>query len=73
MHMLPTSHTGPLVLLDGEISPADIELAARLTARFSQGRDADRVTVEVNGKRADTYSLDVVPLPTDDIPAGWYI
>lgn len=73
VHMLPTSHTGPLVLLDGEISPADIELAARLTARFSQGRDADRVTVEVNGKSADTYSLDVVPLPTDEIPAGWYI
>ena len=73
VHMLPTSHTGPLVLLDGEISSADIELAARLTARFSQGRDADRVTVEVNGKGADTYSLDVVPLPTDEIPAGWYI
>jgi hypothetical protein len=73
VHMLPTSHTGPLVLLDGEVSPDDIELAARLTARFSQGRDADRVTIEVNGKGADTHSLDVVPLPTDEIPAGWYI
>jgi len=73
VHMLPTSHTGPLVLLDGEVSPDDIELAARLTARFSQGRDADRVTIEVNGKGAATHSLDVVPLPTDEIPAGWYI
>ena len=73
VHMLPTSHSGPLVLLDGEISPDDIELAARLTARFSQGRDADRVTIEVNGKGAATHSLDVVPLPTDEIPAGWYI
>jgi hypothetical protein len=73
VHMLPTSHTGPLVLLDGEISPDDIELAARLTARFSQGRDADRVTIEVHGKIAATHSLDVVPLPTDEIPAGWYI
>ena len=73
VHMIPTSHTGPLVLLDGEISAADIELAARLTARFSQGRDADRVTIEVNPKGSDTYSLDVVPLPTDEIPAGWYL
>jgi len=73
VHMLPTSHTGPLVLLDGEISPDDIELAARLTARFSQGRDADRVTIEVHGKSAATHNLDVVPLPTDEIPAGWYI
>ena len=73
VHMIPTSHTGPLVLLDGEISAADIELAARLTARFSQGRDADRVTIEVNPKGNDTHSLDVVPLPTDEIPAGWYL
>jgi predicted ribosome quality control (RQC) complex YloA/Tae2 family protein len=73
VHMLPTSHSGPLVLLDGDISPADIELAARLTARFSQGRDAERVTIEVHGKGAATHSLDVVPLPTDEIPAGWYI
>ncbi|MDX2457488.1 MAG: tRNA (5-methylaminomethyl-2-thiouridylate)-methyltransferase [Gammaproteobacteria bacterium] len=73
VHMLPTSHTGPLVLLDGEISLADIELAARLTARFSQGRDADRVTIEVNQKGVATHSLEVVPLPTDEIPAGWYL
>ena len=73
VHMLPTSHTGPLVLLDGEISADDIELAARLTARFSQGRDAERVTIEVHDKGAATHSLDVVPLPTDEIPAGWYI
>ena len=73
VHMIPTSHTGPLVLLDGEISADDIELAARLTARFSQGRDADRVTIEVNRKGSDTHSLEVVPLPTDEIPAGWYL
>ena len=73
IHMIPTSHSGPLVLLDGEISTADIELAARLTARFSQGRDADRVTIEVNSKGDDTHRLDVVPLPSDEIPAGWYL
>jgi len=73
VHMIPTSHTGPLVLLDGEISADDLELAARLTARFSQGRDADRVTIEVNRKGSDTHSLEVVPLPTDEIPAGWYL
>jgi len=73
VHMIPTSHTGPLVLLDGDVSADDIDLAARLTARFSQGRDADRVTIEVNPKGSGTHSLDVVPLPTDEIPAGWYL
>jgi len=73
VHMLPISHTGPLVLLDGAVSADDIELAARLTARFSQGRDADRVTIEVNRQSGATRSLDVVPLPSDEIPAGWYL
>jgi len=73
VHMIPTSHTGPLVLLDGEVSAEDIELAARLTARFSQGRDAERVTIEVKPMGADARSLDVVPLTADEIPAGWYI
>jgi tRNA U34 2-thiouridine synthase MnmA/TrmU len=73
VHMLPTSHTGPLVLLDGEISADDIELAARLTARFSQGRDADQVSIEVTRQGGGTHSLDVVPLTADEIPAGWYI
>lgn len=73
VHMIPTSHTGPLVLLDGEISADDIELAARLTARFSQGRDAEQVTIEVKPMDADARRLDVVPLTADEIPAGWYI
>jgi tRNA-specific 2-thiouridylase len=73
VHMIPTSHTGPLVLLDGEVSADDIELAARLTARFSQGRDAEQVTIEVKPMGADARSLDVVPLTADEIPAGWYI
>ena len=73
VHMLPSSHTGPLVLLDGAVSADDIELAARLTARFSQGRDADRVTIEVHRQGGVTHNLDVVPLPADEIPAGWYL
>jgi len=74
INIIPTSHTGPLVLLDGEPGAADIELAARLTARFSQGRDAGRVTVAVNqpGGIAPTL-LDVVPMPSEDIPMDWYV
>jgi tRNA-specific 2-thiouridylase len=73
VHMIPRSHTGPLVLLDGELTAGDIELAARLTARFSQGRDAEQVTIEVKPMDADAHCLDVLPLTADEIPAGWYI
>ena len=73
VHMIPTSHTGPLVLLDGEITPDDIELAARLTARFSQGRDAAQVTVEVKPIGGTSQTLEVAPLPVAEIPADWYL
>jgi tRNA-specific 2-thiouridylase len=73
VYMIPTSHTGPLVLLDGELTAEDIQLAARLTARFSQGRDAELVTIEVKPMDADAHSVGVIPLTTDEIPAGWYI
>jgi hypothetical protein len=71
--MIPRSHVGPLVLLDGEAGADDIELAARLTARFSKGRDADRVTVEVNDGSGTTRTLDVEPLPAEQIPQDWYL
>ena len=44
----PTSHGGPLALLDGKIGPDDVQLAARILARYSQGRAADTVTVQVS-------------------------
>ena len=73
VHMIPVSHVGPLVLLDGEIDDAAIELAARLTARFSKGRDAELVTIEVNNREGGSRRLDVAPIPADEIPADWYI
>ena len=73
INIIPTSHSGPLVLLDGEAGADDIELAARLTARFSQGRDAQHVTVSVNRPAGETESLEVVPMPSEDIPDAWYV
>ncbi len=73
INIIPTSHSGPLVLLDGEAGADDIELAARLTARFSQGRDAQQVTVSVNRPEGETESLEVVPMPSEEIPEAWYV
>jgi hypothetical protein len=73
VHMLPRSHVGPLVLIDGEVDADDIELAARLTARFSKGRGAEHVTVEVNDGSGAPRTLDVVPMPAEQIPQDWYL
>ncbi|MDT8404079.1 tRNA (5-methylaminomethyl-2-thiouridylate)-methyltransferase [Sulfuriflexus sp.] len=68
-----TSHAGPLVLLDGELTDEDIELAARIAARYGQGREAGTVTLEYTGKEGVAKILEVTPMPPGDIPPAWYI
>ncbi|MCH9697551.1 MAG: tRNA (5-methylaminomethyl-2-thiouridylate)-methyltransferase [Gammaproteobacteria bacterium] len=70
--MQPVSHGGPLTLLDGVPTDDDLKLAAQITARYSQGRDADSVTVEVimNGQSSE---LHVSPLPAQDVMSEWMI
>ena len=72
-HLYATSHSGPIALVEGEAVDADLELAARITARFGQGRSADRVVVEVHPRNRDAYSVEVAPLPADEIPESWYL
>lgn len=73
-HLETVSHGGPLVLVDGELTdPDDIELAARLTARFSQGREADKVRVAVTDKDGVSRELDVTPLPPAEVRQDWYV
>lgn len=71
--LLTTSHAGPLALLDGEVNDDDIELAARLVARYSQGKLADQVELTVTGLDGARRQLSVKPLGADEIPPGWYI
>lgn len=73
VHMEPVSHPGPLVLVDGEPDEQDIRLAARITGRFSQGRDAAVVTVEVTDREGTRRTLEVPPLDAGDVPQEWYV
>jgi tRNA U34 2-thiouridine synthase MnmA/TrmU len=72
-HLYPLSHTGPLVLVDGVTDADDLELAARLVARFSHGRDADEVTVSVHPLDGEARELCVAPLPASEVRAEWYL
>ncbi|MEJ2106925.1 MAG: hypothetical protein P8X48_06290 [Acidiferrobacteraceae bacterium] len=72
-HLHATSHKGPLVLVDGNPDDRDLELAARLVARYSQGRDAERVCVSITGANGNERELEVAPLPADAIPEEWYL
>jgi len=72
-HLRTVSHIGPLALLDGTASEEDLDLAARLTARFSQGRDCECVQVEITGRDGATRVVSVPPMPVDAVPQDWYL
>ena len=72
-HLCTLSHPGPLAMLDGEADAADLDLAARLVARFSQGRDAGRVEVEITVKGREPKVVAVSPFPPEEIPREWYV
>ncbi len=72
-HLYTDSHPGPLALIDGEPSRGEIELAARITARFGQGREARRVRVNVNQRDGRQQVLSVEPLSRKQIPQEWYL
>jgi len=68
-----TSHSGPLTLVDGVVSDSDLEFAARITARFSQGRNEDAVTVEIKRNNGEVKTIDVTPLKPSEIKQDWYL
>ena len=72
-HLKTVSHNGPLALLDGQTTEQDLELAARLVARYSQGRQADTVEVEITEPGTAPHTVKVSPLASNEIPPGWHI
>ncbi len=67
------SHKGPLTLLDGTASDEDLETAAKIVARFSQGRDAELVDVEVAEKNGVAKTISVKPFLADEIKEAWRV
>ena len=72
-HLRTLSHGGPLALVDGETSNDDLQLAAQLVARYSQGRNADHVDIAIHHLNGETEQLSVAPLKQESIPQEWYV
>nr|VFK30840.1 MAG: tRNA U34 2-thiouridine synthase MnmA/TrmU, contains the PP-loop ATPase domain [Candidatus Kentron sp. MB]VFK34381.1 MAG: tRNA U34 2-thiouridine synthase MnmA/TrmU, contains the PP-loop ATPase domain [Candidatus Kentron sp. MB]VFK76486.1 MAG: tRNA U34 2-thiouridine synthase MnmA/TrmU, contains the PP-loop ATPase domain [Candidatus Kentron sp. MB] len=73
LHLETVSHTGPITLIDGRLDQDDLHLAARLTARFSQGRNSREVMVQATFPDGAVQSLTVTPMSPDSIPSLWYL
>ena len=67
------SHQGPLTLIDGEITEEEFDLAAAIAARYSQGREAEAVTVQIEKLNGPSILKTVSPLSIAEIPPQWHI
>ena len=72
-HLRTTSHGGPLTLIDGDISDQELELVARIVARYSQGKQAERVELEFTDRDGNTRALSVSPLPPHELQKAWIL
>ena len=73
LSILPTSHMGPLALIDGTPTDADVQYAAQIVARYSQGRLAEQVELQVRFPDGQTKQLQVTPLSEADIDKAWHV
>ena len=67
------SHRGPVTIVDGTPDDDDLLFAARIAARYSQGRDADRVTLSITPPGKDEREVMVTPLAATEFLENWYV
>jgi tRNA-specific 2-thiouridylase len=71
--MRSTSHTGPLVLVDGKLNDDDIQLAGQITARFGHGKTAEQVEIEARLSDGSSKRFKVTPISPDQLKQEWYV
>jgi len=67
------SHPGPLCLIDGDFADEQIEKAARIVARYSQGKHAEEVELEYRDTQGNTRQVKVRPLPPHELKKEWVV
>lgn len=72
-HIRILSHNGPLVLVDGQPTEDDLITAAKIAGRYSQGKDADSITVEIVHKGGVAKQLVLQPFRVEEMPEDWYL
>jgi len=59
------SHTGALIILDGEATDENIKLCAQIAGHFSKGRDESDVTVQLYFPHATINTITTKPINPD--------
>ena len=68
-----SSHPGPLTLIDGEMSAEDLYFAARVVARYAQGRDEDQVDITITQKDGSERTIQVKPFSKAEVLNEWHV
>ena len=68
-----SSHPGPLSLIDGELSAEDLFFAARVVARYAQGRDEDQVDITITQKDGSERTIQVKPFSKAEVLNEWHV
>ena len=71
--LLVKSHRGPLALIDGEPSRAELDQAAAILARYGQGRDEAQVTVEIRFPDGVVREQSIAPMASENILKEWFV
>lgn len=71
--MKTINHPGPLVLIDGVASEQDLELAARILARYSKGKMESSVEVEIRDLDGNMRNLEVAPMGPLEVEQEWIL
>ena len=67
------SHAGPLCLIDGAVDKDDLDYAARIVARYSQGKNEEAVTVLITRQNGESYESTVKPMGAAEIKPEWHV
>ncbi|MDG1233756.1 MAG: hypothetical protein P8P91_15980 [Pseudomonadales bacterium] len=67
------SHRGPVTIVDGTPDDDDLLFAARIAARYSQGKNADSVTLSITPPGEDEREVKVPPLAATEVLENWHV
>lgn len=71
--LYPIDCSGPIVLLDGIFDAADINLAGKIAARYSDSHNKKLVKLQIQLTCGTKYLLEVTPFTAQDILPEWFI
>lgn len=68
------SHSGPIALIEGaQLNTEQVKLACSIVARFSKGKNADRVELTYSKAGSEPESIHVKAMQPHEIPKNWYL